>query len=168
MKMVEKKIVIDGMKLGYEGPFDIIEFYRKVEEWISAKGKEKEIKKKAEHVEPSGKKIEWFLEVWEDVAEYARIIVRMRALFSDVKETSIKKGRAKKSRNTGSALIILDGILETDIGGKWQQKPVFYFLKGIVDKFIWKHHLNKFENKLSADVYDLHDNLSDFFNSYKG
>ena len=47
---VIKKFVVDGMKLSYNGPFDIVEFYKKVEDWISAKGKEKEIKKKVEHV----------------------------------------------------------------------------------------------------------------------
>lgn len=165
--MVEKKFVIDGMKLGYNGPFDIIEFYKKVEEWISKKGKEKEIKKKVEHVGPSGKKVEWFIEIWEDAAEYARPIVRMRALFTDLVEVKAGKGKAGRKLNRGEALIILDGILETDIGGKWQQKPVFYFLRALVDKFIWKHHMNKIEDKLAADVYELHDTLEDFFNSYK-
>lgn len=165
--MVEKKIVIDGLQLSYEGPFDIIEFYKKVEDWISAKGKEKEIKKKLEHVEPSGKKIEWFIEIWEDIAEYARIIVRMRALFNDVKEVAIKKGKTKKRLNKGNALIIFDGILETDISGKWQQKPIFYFLRALVDRFIWRFHMIKFEDKLAKDVYDLNDTLTDFFNSYK-
>ena len=165
--MVEKKFVVDGMKLSYNGPFDIIEFYKKVEDWISAKGKEKDIKKKVEHVEPSGKKIEWFIEIWEDLAEYARILVRMRALFTDVKEVKIKKDKRRKRLNSGNVLIIFDGILETDIAGKWQQKPVFYFLRALTDKFIYKFYMNKFEDKLANDVYDLHDTLKDFFNAYK-
>jgi len=162
--MVEKKFVIDGMKLSYQGPFDIVEFYKKVEDWISAKGKEKEIKKKVEHVEPKGKNIEWFLEIWEDVTDYARTIVRIRALFTDVKEM---KGKTKKRLNKGSALIILDGILETDIQGKWQQKPVFYFLRALTNRFVYKFHMNKIEDKLAKDVNDLNDTLTDFFNSYK-
>ena len=165
--MVEKKFVVDGMKLSYNGPFDIIEFYKKVDEWISSKGKEKEIKKKTEHVEPKGKNIEWFIEIWEDVAEYARPIVRMRALFTNVKEITVKKGSKGKRLNTGDVLITFDGILETDIGGKWQQKPWFYFIRAVIDKFVWKFHTNKFEDKLAADVDSLYDALSDFFNSYK-
>lgn len=166
--MVEKKIVIDGIKLNYDGAFDIVEFYKKVEDWIAAKGKEKEIKKKLEHVEPSGKKIEWFIEIWEDVTEYARTIVRMRALFDNVREVKIKKEKKRGRLNKGNVLIILDGIFETDIAGKWQQKPIFYFLRAVVDKFIYKFYMNKIEDKLAKDVYELHDSLSDFFNSYKG
>ncbi len=165
--MVEKKFVIDGMKLSYNGPFDIIEFYKKVEDWIQAKGKEKDIKKKVEHVEPSGKKIEWFLEIWENVREWARPIVRMQALFADVKEVKIKRGKRQKKLNRGNALITIDGILETDISGKWQQKPIFYFLRALVNKFVYHFYMIKIEDKLAKDCYDLHDSLSDFFNSYK-
>jgi len=165
--MTEKKFVVDGMKLSYNGPFDIIDFYRQVEDWISAKGLEKEIKKKVEHVEASGKKIEWFLEIWEDVGEYARRIVRLRALFNNVQEVKVQKGKRKKKLNKGEALIIIDGILETDIQGKWQQKPVYYFLRALTDKFIYKFHMNKIEDRLAKDAYDLHHTLEDFFNSYK-
>ena len=163
--MVEKKFVVDGVKIKYSGNFDVIEFYKKVEEWISSKGKEKEIKKKTEHVKPEGKRIEWFIEIWEDVTEYARSIVRIDAIFTDIKEVKDKK--TKRKLNKGKAVITFDGILETDIQGKWQQKPWFFFLRALVDKFIYKFHMNKIEDKLAADTYELHDKLDDFFNSYK-
>ena len=165
--MVEKKFVVDGMKLSYNGPFDIIEFYKKVDEWISSKGKEKEIKKKTEHVEPKGKNIEWFIEIWEDVAEYARPIVRMRALFKDVREIEVAKGSSRIRVNQASVLIIFDGILETDIEGKWHQKPLFYFTRALFDKYIWKFHTNRFEAALIKETYDMHKTLQDFFNRYK-
>ena len=165
--MVEKKFVIDGMKLSYQGPFDIIDFFKGVEDWISSKGKEKEIKKKMEHVSQKGKKIEWFLEIWEDLNEYTRIIVRLDALFTDVREVKVKKGQKRKTLNTGNVLIILDGIIETEMEGKWQQKPIFYFLRSIADRFIYPFYLHKFEDKLAADVNDLNNTLNDFFDSYK-
>ena len=39
--MSEKKIVIDGLRFSYNGPFDIIEFYKEVEDWIKENGMEK-------------------------------------------------------------------------------------------------------------------------------
>jgi len=164
--MVEKKFVIDGMKLSYNGPFSVIEFYKTVEDWISKKGKEKDIKKKSEHVDPKGKKIEWLIEIWEEPAEYIRTIVRLQALFTDITETKVKKGKKTRKLNKGNALIILDGILETDIEGKWQQKPMFYFIRALVDRFLWKFHSNKGEDQLAADVNELHDTLKEFFDSY--
>lgn len=165
--MVEKKFVVDGLKLAYNGPFDIIEFYKKVEDWIQKKGKEKEIKKKVEHVEPKGKNLEWSIEIWEDIEEYTRPIVRLRALFTDVKEVNIQRGKRKKKLNKGKALIIIDGILETDIENKWQQNALFQFFRTLTDKFIYKFHLHNIEENLAKDTYELHDVLKEFFDSYK-
>ena len=165
--MEGKKFVIDGLKLVYSGPFEVNEFYRAVDGWISKKGKEKETKKKAEHVQAKGKSIEWLVEIWEDVSNYSRTVVRMRALLSDVKDASIKKGDKNKKLSTGNVLIIFDGILEEEKKGKWQQKPLFYFMRAVFDKFIWKFYTNKFEDKLSADVNSLYETLNYFFNSYK-
>ena len=48
--MVEKKVLVDALRFSYNGPFDVIEFYKFVEDWIREHGMEKEIKKKLEHV----------------------------------------------------------------------------------------------------------------------
>jgi len=165
--MVEKKFVIDGMELAYDGSFDILEFFKTVDRWINDKGKEKEVKKKLENVESSGKKLEQILEIWEDVTDFARSVVRMRALFTDVKETKVKAKKRVKKLNKGKVLIIIDGILETDLEGRWQQRPLFYFMRALADKFIYKFYMNKIEDKLAADCYDLHNTLTDFFDPYK-
>jgi hypothetical protein len=165
--MVEKKFVVDGLKLSYNGTFDIIDFFKNVENWISENNKEKDIKKKLEHVEPKGKKVEWFLEIWEDINEWTRSIVRIQAHFTDVTELTVKKGNRKKRLNKGNVLITFDGILETDIEGKWQQKPWFYFLRAVSDRFLWKFHMNKMEDKLAADTYSLNNRLKEFFGKYK-
>ncbi len=167
MAEVEKRFVVDGMQLSYEGVFSIVEFYKKVEEWISSKGKEKDIKKRLEHVEPEGKKIEWDVEIWEDITEYARVIVRMRALFDGVEEVEIKRDKTKERLNKGRVLIVLDGILESETMGKWQQKPLYYFLRSLVDKFIHMFYTHRFDSRIVTDVDSLHTLLNDFFNSYK-
>ncbi len=167
MAEVEKRFVVDGMQLSYDGTFSIVEFYKKVEEWISVKGKEKDIKKRLEHVEPKGKKIDWDVEIWEDITEYTRSIVRMRALFDNVEEVDVKRAKTKERLNKGKVLIILDGILEGATIGKWQQKPLYYFLRALVDKFIYMFYTHRFDSRIVADVDSLYELLNNFFNSYK-
>ncbi len=165
--MVEKKFVVEGMKLEHRGTFDIIEFYKVVEDWIRKKGKEKEIKKKLEHVGKGGKGIEWFVEIWEQVADWAKTIVRLDALFKNVREVKVKAGKSYKIMHRGEVLIILDGILETDIAARWQQKPIYYFLRTLVDKFIYKLWTHRYDDKIASDVEELHKVLTDFFRSYE-
>jgi len=164
---MEKKIVVDQLRLSYNGVFDINEFYNEVENWIVKNGMEKETKKKLEHVLPDGRKLEWFIESWKRVADYAKAVVRMRALFTDVKEVDITKDGSRRRLNEGNVLIFFDGILETDTYGRWQQKPLFYFMRALYDKFVWKFYTNRFEAELIKEVYDMHKTLEKFFNLYE-
>jgi len=161
------KLVVDGLRIKYEGLFDIAEFYKEVEEWMKEKDMEKEIKKKEEHVKAAGKRLQWFIEIWKKPMDYVKQVVRVNVLMDNVKETYIVKGGAKKELNKGEVLIIFDAFLESDIAGRWQQKPVFWFLRAIYDKYIWNLWTNRYENELVNLTYDLHKRLHGFFNLYK-
>lgn len=165
--MVEHKLIVDGLRLKYEGLFEVVEFFKEVEDWMREKGMEKEIKKKEEHVKASGKKIQWFIEIWKKPTDYAKQVVRVNALMDNVKEISIVKGGHRKKLNQGDILVIFDAFLETDLEGRWQQKPVYWFLRALYDKFIWKIWTNKFEDELVSLTYDLHKRIHGFLNLYK-
>lgn len=165
--MTEKKICVTELRLSYNGPIDIVEFFRKVEDWIAKKGMHKEIKKKSEEVKARSKRVEWFIEIWEMPSDYAKPVVRLQALFKDIKDARVKIHGKERNMQTADALIVLDGILETDLEARWHQKPTFYFLRAVYDKYISKFYTNRFEGKLTADTYELYHYLLDYFNSYR-
>lgn len=164
---MEKKIVVDGLRFSYNGPFDIIEFYKEVEKWMQENGMEKEVKKKLEIVEEKGKKIEWLVECWKMAMAQAKVVVRLRALFTDVTEVELKKDKAKRKLNQGKVLITIDGFLETDFSHHWTTKPWYYFMRGIIDKFIWPVWLDKYDKQVIDSSNDLHQRLSSFFKLYR-
>jgi len=161
--MVEKKIVIDNMNFGYEGVFNVVDFYKAMDVWIQDKNLEKELKKKLQHTLKKGRKIEWLIEIWDMPSDYAKRVVRLRALFNNIKDVKVNG----KNMNNGDVLIVIDGILETDIEGKWHQKPTHYFLRAAYDKIFNKFYTNRFEGKLAADCYALREYLMEFFKKYK-
>lgn len=165
--MSEKKIIVDGLRFNYKGPFDIIEFYDEVEKWIREQGMEKEIKKKMEHVEAKGKRIEWTIECWKMAMRNAKIVVRLRTLFTNVVEVEIVKDKAKRKLNQGNVLVTIDGFLESHFKHHWTTKPWYYFMRGLVDKFIWPVWIERFDKKVSDSAYDLHHRLTSFFNLYR-
>jgi hypothetical protein len=165
--MVEKKIVVYDLRLSYNGPFKMEEFYKEVEDWIKEKGMEKELKKKMEHVTPKGKEVEWIIECWKNVTEYAKDVVRLRAMFHNVKEVDVAKGGRRMRINQADVLMILDGILETELAERWEQKPLFYFIRTLIDKYIWKFHTEKYFDVVYADTHDLHRRLKAFFSLQK-
>jgi len=160
--MVEKKFSVSELKIHYNGPIDIIDFFRAIDDWISSKGMHKEIKKKTQHVDSKRKKVEWMIEIWEMPADLAKTVVRLQALIDDIKEARV--GEDKNSIDVGNVLIILDGILETDIDYRWTQKPLHYFIRAVYDKFFDKFYTHRYEGKLTADTYELYHYIMDYFN----
>lgn len=165
--MVEKNIVLEEMNFTYDGLFDVVEFYNAVEKWMAEKNRHKDIKKKSEIVTPQGKKIEWFIECWRDETHVHRTIVRLHALMDHVTEAIITKNKAKKRLNKGKVLIRIDGLLETDWEGKWQQEPMYTFVRAVIDRFFKQIHFDLYHDRVIEDAKDLFNTLKGFFNLYR-
>ena len=165
--MVEKRQIVDGLRLNYNGVFDVVEFYKEVEDWIVKRGMQKETKKKGEHIKPHGKNIEWFIEIWKMPTDYAKIVIRLKALMTDVTDVEIKKGDSKLRLNQGNVVLFFDGFIEQDVKERWQQKPLYYFIRALYDKFVYKLWTDKFNKDVYAGCYELHKVLTDFFKRYQ-
>ncbi|MFH2028679.1 MAG: hypothetical protein ABIJ08_06050 [Nanoarchaeota archaeon] len=165
--MVEKKFCVSDLRINYNGPIDIIDFFKTVEDWIVKKGMHKEIKKKSEHVTEKNKRVEWFIEIWETPADYAKRVVRLQTLFKDIKDVKVNLKGKERSIQSADVLVLLDGILETDLEARWFQKPTYYFWRAIYDKYISKFYTHRFEGKITSDTYELYHHLMNYFNSYR-
>ena len=167
--MVEKKLVVDTLRLSYNGAFDIIEFFKEVEDWISENGYEKELKMKSEHVLKDSKKVEWHIECWKAPNDWGRQVISMRALISNLKDIEVKKGKSRRRINCGDVMIIFDAWFKTDLEARWHQKPGYYFPKILFDKYIYRFwgEKEKWTEPLRKDTYSLHKRLNAFFNLYK-
>ena len=163
----EKEFLAENIQFTYEGVFDIIEFFKAVEAWAKKEGREIDMKKRLEHVEPEGKKIEYAVELWRDEDRIYRTIVRLRALFDDVTEVQIKKGKAKRKLNKGRVLIKIDTMLETNWEGNWHQKTTYNFLRTLFDRFIWNIHEHKYVHEAVHETHDFEKTLKAFFQMYK-
>ncbi|MBS3131048.1 hypothetical protein J4212_01330 [Candidatus Woesearchaeota archaeon] len=165
--MVEKKFVVYGLRLSYNGPVGIEEFYKEVEDWIRAKGMQKELKKKSERLIPKGKNIEWAIEIWRRPMENVKGMVRLRAIFHNVREIELqRRGKTIRTQHA-DALFIIDGILETHLWRKWEMNPWFFFVRAMVDKYIWPFHSEKYDGPVAADTHELHKHIQAFLNIQK-
>ncbi|MBD3164039.1 hypothetical protein GF323_02480 [Candidatus Woesearchaeota archaeon] len=165
--MPEKHIVVDGIRFTYSGMFDISEFFQLLDEWTDGNDYERETKKKLEHVFSHGKRMEYVFELWKPLADYARSTVRIKALFRDIVDFELKKGMHKRNMQKGKVLVIIDGFLETDIEYRWQQKPLYIFLRTLYDKLVWKFWLGRYDGDVSAACSSLYNTLFGYFKRYK-
>lgn len=162
--MVEKKQVLYDLRTAYNGPFSVEEFYAEVESWIKEKGFEKEPKKRMEHVTKNGKKIEWIIEIQSHLDDLHHGIIVLRALLDNVKEIVVKKDGKKIRMNNGDVLVSIDGFIKSHIHGSFYQvKPVYYFIRTLIDYYIYNFWSDKYDSKVNADGRELFKRITSFF-----
>ncbi|MBS3097149.1 hypothetical protein J4480_06985 [Candidatus Woesearchaeota archaeon] len=166
--MSEKKQVLYDLRTSYNGPFLVEDFYREIDSWIGEKGYEKEPKKKMEHVTKSGKKIELVIEAHKHLDDLHHSIIVLRALLDNIKEVTIKKSGKKIRMNNGDVFINIDGWIQSHIHGSFYQvKPIYYFIRALIDKYIYNFWSDKYDNAVAADGQDMFKRLRAFFELQK-
>jgi len=168
--MVEKKHVVFDLRLSYNGPLSIEEFYAEVEKWMEENGLQKELKRKSEDVSSKGKKIEWIIEAWKSATHLVKQVVRLRVLFNNVKEVKLKRKKRNIKINQADILIVIDGFVETKLSHQWTINPLYSFFRTLFDKYIWNIGMTeteRLEGPVNEYCYDLHKRLKAFLSLYK-
>lgn len=162
--MPERRIVVDELKLEYEGLFDVKEFFNLIENFFFDRKYDKREIKNVESVTPNGKNIEVVLMPWKTISDYAKYEIKLRIWIKNMKNVDVVKDDTKLKLQQGKIIIILDGYLTTDVEGRWESKPWFFFLRTIFDKYIYRPHTSKWEEGVIQHVKELHTELKSFLN----
>ena len=85
----------------------------------------------------------------------------------DIKDVVVKKNNIDVKMNQGKIKIRFIGYLVTDYEGKWEGKPYFYFLRAVMDKFVYRVTADKYESAVAEDVMHLYQNVKAFLNLYR-
>ena len=161
------KIIVDHDKIDYNGPFEVNNLLRMIENFIWERGFDKRQDKDFEQNTERGKFIEWQISPWKIITDYVRYIIKVRVLGYDLikMETIIHDKKAKI--DNGRVTIVIVGFVEYDVDSRWEQKPIFHFLRTIYDNFIFKAYTENFEQRLVHDINHLHNQIEKFLNIYR-
>lgn len=162
--MTEKTLVVDQLKLSYDGLFDLAELYRLIDAWFFEKGWDKYEHINQEQITPTGRYIRLVLEPWKSITDYFKLIIRIKANFNDIKDVEVNK----KKLNQGEVKMVFDGYVVSDRHGLWNSRPLYWFLSIIFNKYIFKEHFNKAERRLVSDLDDLYKRIKSFLNVHHG
>ena len=166
--MSEKKQIVYDLRYSYSGPFLVEEFYSYVDNWIKEHGLEKEPKKALEHVTKDGKQIQWIIEVHSHLDDLHHGIVSLKVLMSNVKETVIKRNNKKIKINSGDVFINIDGFIDAHVHSTfWQVKPVYTFMRTLIDRFAYHFHSDKYDGVVAEQSHKLFKDIRAFFNTQK-
>ena len=165
--MAERETLVDNYRLQYEGLFSVIDLYTMIDEYFEEKGYDKREKKNIERVTPEGKFIEIELEPYKKITDYAKSTIKVRLQMKDIKEVVVEKDGVKVKLNQGSIHLVFSCFLETDYEGKWETKPMFYFLRVLYDKFIYSSYTSQYKGEVVNDFNLLISQIRSFLNLYR-
>jgi hypothetical protein len=162
--MVERRIVVDTLRLNYQGLLNVNDFYRVMDKWYREKGFDKYEKRNFEQVFESGRQIEIEIEPWKKCNDYCKEVMKVIFLFTNVKDVVIQKDGHKVNMQQGKVAITFMGYLETDWENKWEGTPWTFILRAVFDQYIYKINTDKFYSLVAEDTMHLYNTLKAYLN----
>jgi hypothetical protein len=162
--MVESKLIIDKLTILYDGLFEVKEFYKVVDRWFKDNSYDRKEKLSSELVREGSKEIELVLQPWKNISDYAKFRFDIRIIMKGVKEVEIEKDGIKLKMQKAKVEVYIDAFLDTDIEHRWETKPLFFFLRTLVDKYVYKFYSDRYETLIKADVANLHSTMKSYLN----
>lgn len=166
--MVEKNLVINNRILTRQGIFKVNELFHTINSALEKLGYQKQEKKSEETVFPSGKKTYIELRPFKVKTNYVALMIKIKINLDKVIETTKVIDDVKKTFQQGDVTIIFDAWSITDYGARWGMKPLFFFLKSVINKYIYHFPLEEsFTAELKSDTGYLSDQVRALFSLYK-
>ena len=162
--MAEQLIVVDDEKVSYEGIFDMKEVFNVMKQWMSDTGYWMVEKNHTESSKPDGKFISLDLIIFKKFTDYAKSLFNVKVEFYNVKDTVIERDGKKIKMQEGKVIVSFNGILETDYENRWENKPVYYFLRTVFEKYIYLPYMSGFESSVRNDLSSLKGVIKAFLN----
>lgn len=152
--MAEKDIVFKG-KIKQDGIFNFQEFYSFAYKWLRDEGYKVDEKAYGEKVMGDAKEL---LILWESkrkVSDYFKFVIKMNWLILNMKKIKVKRENKEVSMNSGTVEIRFEAILMKDYESKWEDAPIWKFLRGIYDRYIIKSRISQYEDDLREELDEL-------------
>ncbi len=162
--MAEKKILVFDKTFSYSGLFSVKEFYKATRSWLDEHGYGPHEVMHEEQIFEDGKQI--FVEINADkkLSDYAKVVWITKLTFSNIEEVEVEVDGASIKTNKGSVKCVTMVISNTDWDKTFEQNPFQYFLRVLIDKYVFKSYLSKAEKRATKDYAIFEDYLKSYLN----
>lgn len=165
--MTEKRLVVDGLEIDYKGLFDLNGLLKEIDKVSAERGYAKNEKRRIEKVLPEGKEFSMELRPTKKKAEYFALMLKIRMNITNMKDVEVLRDNVPTRLNEGEIHIIFDAWTTTSYEWRWEQKPLFYFLRNMFDRFVYKFHTDRYLDELSDDCHFVHNNVKAYLNLHQ-
>ncbi|MEK6809172.1 MAG: hypothetical protein AABY40_00705 [Nanoarchaeota archaeon] len=167
--MTEKNLVINQKKIVYNGIFRTDELLSVIKQALQEKNYRYQEKKSEELVTAAGRVLQLELRPIKSVAQYVSLMIKIHLALDNITETTKEVSGVKQKFQQGDVFIAFDAWSLTDYEGRWGSKPLNFFLKGFIRKYLYKFPLEEgFTRQLVGDTAYVYGQIKNLLQSYQG
>jgi hypothetical protein len=163
----ERAIVVDHLKISYEGLFNMAELHKLISEFFYNRNWDYSESLNEELITPEGKQIQIVYKPWKSVGNYYKLHTKIKLVAANVKDVEVEHDNQVLRLHQGLVRITMDGYIFFDRKGQFITSPFYWFFAVIFNKYIFKRHFEKFEIWIKHDLDELRYKIKNFLNTYK-
>ena len=163
---IEKEIYVDRLTITYEGLFDYKDLLKLINDWAREKKYYKEITSSKEKVTKIGKNIEIEFQFQRKIPPLNRSLINMGLSVEDM--TDVKQEMDGQLKNLHNAIVevVFHSYLASSIRARWETRGYVAFIRGIINKFVYKFDRPARAGVVVGETKDLAFKIRGFLNSY--
>ena len=165
--MAEIRHLIEDKKLEFRGLCNIRGLYAMITDWLQERGYLKNESKNFEEVREGSKAMDLLLEPTRKISDYIQLGLKIEIECDDVKDVNIEVDGRKETVQEATMRFSFDAKLLTDYENKWETKPFYFFLRTLMDKYVFKGIIHKYEEMVMKDMKDLESEIKAYLNIVK-
>ncbi|MBD3209222.1 hypothetical protein GF367_02275 [Candidatus Woesearchaeota archaeon] len=162
--MAETKTLVWLKPLKYSGLIDMKGVYKTMDKWFAENHYDKVERRNNEHVSEEGRQIVLELVPYKKITDYAQIQIRVYAEMLNLKEEVVERNGLKHKYHRGDLFFSFDCFLITDYEEHWETKATYYFIRTLVDKFVYRGYTKRFEKEAVSDCNELINEIKNYLN----
>ncbi len=152
--MAEKDTVFKG-KIKQEGIFNFNDFYSFAYKWLKDEGYKVVEKSYGEKVMGDAKELLIIWEAKKKVSDYFKFTINITWLILNMKKVKVKRDNKEINMNSGTVELRFQAVLVKDYESRWEDQPIWKFLRGVYDRYIIKSRINQYEDDLGDELDEL-------------
>jgi len=137
-------------KLKKKGYWNYIDVYKFCFDWLKDEGYDVMEKEYTEKISSLGKEIILKWEATKKVSDYLKNHIYIDWHILGMKDTEVERDGKKESTNKGEVKITVKASLNKDYESRWEDKPLWKFMRGVYDKYIVRTTIEEYEDRLIA------------------
>lgn len=163
----EKNLIINNRELHYNGIFRVDELFSAINRALEEKGYEKQEKKTEELVTEHGRRLHLELRPYKQKTNYVLLMIKIKITLDNITEAIEEVNGSKQKFQKGDVLVVFDSWLMTDYEHRWTMKPLVYFLKSLINKYLYAFPLEAgFPGELTSDTAHVYAAIKKLLQSY--